>query len=53
MMKDATTIPRGISLFLVAQHLERICDHAKYIAEDVIYLVSAKNVKHNHEEMFK
>ncbi|HOW16748.1 MAG TPA: phosphate signaling complex protein PhoU [bacterium] len=45
--KDISTLSRGVSLFLVAQHLERICDHAKYIAEAVIYLVSARVVKHN------
>ncbi|MEI6079444.1 MAG: phosphate signaling complex protein PhoU [bacterium] len=44
--KDISTLSRGLSLFLVAQHLERICDHAKYISEAVIYLVSAKVVKH-------
>lgn len=47
MKKNPETISRAISLFLVAQHLERICDHAKYIAEDVIYLVNARNVKHS------
>jgi phosphate transport system protein len=45
--KDVNTISRALSLFLVAQHLERICDHAKYIAEAVIYLVSARVVKHS------
>ena len=45
--KDISTLSRGLSLFLVAQHLERICDHAKYIAEAVIYLVSARVVKHS------
>ena len=44
--KDVTTLSRALSLFLVAQHLERICDHAKYISEGVIYLVSARVVKH-------
>ena len=44
--KDINTISRALSLFLVAQHLERICDHAKYIAEGVIYMVEAKVVKH-------
>ena len=44
--KDVNTLSRALSLFLVAQHLERICDHAKYIAEAVIYLVDAKVVKH-------
>jgi phosphate transport system protein len=46
MKKDPNTISRAISLFLVAQHLERICDHAKYIAQDVYFLVSAKDVRH-------
>ena len=45
--KDVNTVSRALSLFLVAQHLERICDHAKYIAEAVIYIVSAKVVKHS------
>lgn len=45
--KDVNTLSRALSLFLVAQHLERICDHAKYIAEGVIYLVDAKVVKHS------
>ncbi len=45
--KDVNTLSRALSLFLVAQHLERICDHAKYISEAVIYLVSAKVVKHS------
>jgi len=47
--KDITTLSRALSLFLLAQHLERICDHAKYISESVIYLISAKVVKHNVE----
>jgi len=46
--KDLSTLSRALSLFLVAQHLERICDHAKYISEGVIYLVSARVVKHSY-----
>jgi len=49
--KDKLTIPRAIPLLLVARHLERICDHATNIAEDVIYMVEAKVVKH-HPERF-
>jgi phosphate transport system protein len=51
MKKNPDTISRAVSLFLVAQHLERICDHAKYIAEDVIYLVNAKNIKHSKRKV--
>jgi len=49
--KNPSTIPRAIPLLLVARHLERICDHATNIAEDVIYMVEAKVVKHHPEEL--
>jgi phosphate transport system protein len=51
MVKDGTTTPRAVPLILVARHLERICDHATYIAEDVIYMVRAKIVKHHPEKL--
>ncbi|MCX7927834.1 MAG: phosphate signaling complex protein PhoU [Candidatus Omnitrophica bacterium] len=47
MLKDKSTVPRALPLLLVARHLERICDHATNIAEDIIYLTQAKMVKHN------
>lgn len=43
--------PRAIPLMLIARHLERICDHATYIAEDVIYMVRAKIIKHHPEKL--
>ncbi|QAT18054.1 phosphate transport system regulatory protein PhoU [Candidatus Velamenicoccus archaeovorus] len=46
MEKDVSCVSRALPLLLVARHLERICDHATNIAEDVIYMVSAKVVKH-------
>ncbi len=51
MVKDGTVAPRAVPLLLVARHLERICDHATNIAEDVIYMVSAKVVKHHPEKL--
>ncbi len=51
MSKDPTTADRAVPLLLIARHLERICDHATNIAEDVIYMVEAKVVKHHHEEL--
>ena len=50
MSKDPETVTRGVPLLLIARQLERICDHATNIAEDVIYMVQAKVVKH-HPEM--
>jgi phosphate transport system protein len=46
MLADATKIEPSLELILVSRHLERIGDHATNIAEDVIFLVSAKDVRH-------
>ena len=50
MMADPGTIERALALILVARNLERIADHATNIAEDVIFVVEAKDVRHHHEE---
>jgi len=51
MAKDPTTASRAVPLLLIARHLERICDHTTNIAEDVIYMVGGKVVKHHPEEL--
>src|SRR3972149_7736609 len=50
MIADANTIPRALNLILVSRHLERIADHATNIAEDVIYMVIGKDIRHHAEE---
>jgi phosphate transport system protein len=50
MLSDQSTIPRALELILVSRHLERIGDHATNIAEDVIYLVQGKDIRHRIEE---
>lgn len=50
MMADPATIERALGLILVSRNIERIADHATNIAEDVIFLVEAKDVRHHHEE---
>ena len=51
MAKDTKTVDRAVPLLLIARHLERICDHTTNIAEDVIYMVEGKVVKHHPEEL--
>jgi len=50
MMADPGTIQRALSLILISRNIERIADHATNIAEDVIFLVEAKDVRHHHLE---
>jgi phosphate transport system protein len=50
MLRDPSTIEPGLDLVLISRHLERIGDHATNIAEDVIFMVLAKDVRHQQEE---
>jgi phosphate transport system protein len=50
MLQDPTTIEPALDLILVSRHLERIGDHATNIAEDVIFIVSARDVRHHADE---
>lgn len=50
MMSDSQIIPCALSLILISRNLERIGDHATNIAEEVIYLVDGRDVRHHHEE---
>jgi phosphate transport system protein len=47
MVADSKTITRSVHLVIVSRCLERIADHATNIAEDVIYMIDAKIIKHN------
>ncbi len=51
LAKDPTTASRAVSLLLIARYLERICDHTTNIAEDVVYMVEAKVVRHHREQL--
>ena len=50
MMQNPKNIEAALDLILVARNIERIADHATNIAEDVIYLVEGKTIKHHIEE---
>ncbi|MBN2373682.1 phosphate signaling complex protein PhoU [bacterium] len=51
LVKDGTLAPRAVPLMLIARHLERICDHAQNMAEDIIYMIRAKVVRHRIDEL--
>jgi len=51
MAKDPSSASRAVPLLLISRHLERICDHTTNIAEDVIYMVEGKVIKHHPEEL--
>ena len=50
MISDPKSIQVGLQLILVARNLERIADHATNIAEDVVYMVEAKDIRHHAED---
>jgi phosphate transport system protein len=47
MLQDPSTIEPALDLLLISRHLERIGDHATNVAEDVIFMVSARDVRHH------
>ena len=47
MLSEPTTIEPSLDLILISRHLERIGDHATNIAEDVIFMVTARDVRHH------
>jgi phosphate transport system protein len=47
MMEDPRTISSSIDLIFVAKAIERVGDHAKNLAEVIIYVVKGTDVRHN------
>jgi phosphate transport system protein len=50
MLQDPATIEPALDLILISRHLERIGDHATNVAEDVIFILSARDVRHQGVE---
>jgi len=47
MLEHPDTIARCLNWIVAAKSLERIADHAKNIAEEVVYLCEAQDIRHN------
>jgi phosphate transport system protein len=50
MLQAPETIEPALDLILISRHLERIGDHATNVAEDVIFILSARDVRHHGSE---
>jgi phosphate transport system protein len=49
MVESPGTISRAIELMFISKSIERIADHATNIAEEMVFLFQAKNIRHNEE----
>jgi len=49
MTREPGTIERAVSLLFISRNFERVADHATNMAEDAIFFVEAKDVRHRHE----
>jgi phosphate transport system protein len=46
MLADPESITRCLAMMVVAKSLERVADHAKNVAEEVVYLCEAQDIRH-------
>ena len=46
MIEDPDTVTRCLSVMVISKSLERIADHAKNVAEEVVYLCEARDIRH-------
>lgn len=48
MVERPTTISRCLNLMIISKSLERIADHATNVAEEVVFLYEAKDIRHSN-----
>lgn len=49
MVEKPNTISRALELMFVSKSVERIADHATNIAEEMVYLAQARDIRHSEE----
>ena len=49
MINDRDSVTRCLNLMVISKSLERIADHAKNVAEEVVYLCEARDIRHRGE----
>jgi phosphate transport system protein len=50
MRRESSEVQSALAYILISRNLERIGDHATNIAEDAIYAVQGKDIRHHAEE---
>ena len=50
MIENPATITRALNLMVISKSLERIADHATNIAEEVVYIYEAQDIRHSGKE---
>jgi phosphate transport system protein len=53
MSAHPDSVQRGLDLLLISRNIERVADHATNIAEDVIFAVAGRDVRHHAEESLR
>ena len=53
MMEDPRTITPALEIVFIAKSIERVGDHAKNIAENVVHVVMGKDVRHASAEQIR
>jgi phosphate transport system protein len=53
MAESPATITRCLNLMVISKAIERIADHATSIAEEVVYLYEAKDIRHSGQKNYE